>query len=495
MTSRLRWFDPLLIIVAASVVYYATIFHGWVLDDHHFIRMNPAVTEGAQLRLLTPVETQGGQFYRPLSIALMSVIFSIFGEIPAPFHLAGAIAHALVSALVGCLAGRLAGRGAGVIAGLLFAVLPVHVEAVASIANSTEVFASFFFVAALLTWTILGRRDHAPWVRAAGFVFVFALSLIGPLCKESAVVIPAALLALDRHPALRHRVPWGAIAGTLGVIAYMLLRRAAIEGMVVDSISDPLAARELPVRVMTVLWTVAQYARLLVLPLTFAADYGPPAFGHITAFEPAVAIGAAVVSGVAVGVAWGLWRGGGAGIGMVVFAAGMSLYMHVIPLGPMMAERFLYLPSVGFCVAVGVWTAWLGARVSRPAVVSLLVGSVLLGYGSIAATRNLDWRSSVALWEAELATHNGGSAFARANYGLALFWEDRPLEAVAALESAVYDEAVRTGYAMALGQVLATLDEPTQQQTLARVRERLGETDPRYVRLVDGLEGRATGTP
>jgi hypothetical protein len=495
MIGSLRWYDHLALALVAAVTFYAVIFHGWVLDDHHFIRMNDAVTGGVRLALFDTVQTQGGQFYRPVAIAVFSAVYALAGELPAAFHLLGGIAHVVASVLVGALGARLAGRFAGLMAGALFAVHPVHVEAVASIANSTEVFATVFVVAALLAWVVLGDPSRGRGWNVVGLVAVYVLALLGPLCKESGIMVVVALFAVERTARFRGRWPLGTLAGLMAVATYLLLRRAAVEGLVVSSITDFLANEPLATRVTTVLWTISQYARLLVFPVRFAADYGQPTFGAISSVTPQVVLGGLVLLGVGVTAVVGLVRGNVVTVGAIILGGTMALYLHVIPLGPLMAERFLYLPSVGFCLAAGAAFAQLREKLDQSPLVGVLGGILVATAGFVAASRNLDWHSSVELWEAEIATHNGGSAFARANYGLALYWEDRKVDAIAPLESAMYDETVRIGYAMALGQVLAHVDEATRLATIERVKQRLGEADPRYVLLIDGLEGRATGVP
>src|SRR2546422_8166242 len=77
--------------------------------------------------------------------------------------------------------------------------------------------------------------------------------------------------------------------------------------------------------------------------------------------------------------------------------------LNIIPIGALMGERLLYLPSVGFCLAAGAGTALLlgVARSARPMVAGA-VTVALLGLATKSLGRTADWRHPLTLYEAEL---------------------------------------------------------------------------------------------
>src|SRR5262245_10914761 len=110
------------------------------------------------------------------------------------FHIGNVALHAIASGLVGSLALRLGARPrAACAAGLLFAVLPVHAEAVASIENRKEILAMIFVAASVLlylvprAWTTIAAlvawalAMHAKEVAAVGLVL--ALPLVDVLAR------------------------------------------------------------------------------------------------------------------------------------------------------------------------------------------------------------------------------------------------------------------------------------------------------------------------
>jgi len=81
--------------------------------------------------------------------------------------------------------------------------------------------------------------------------------------------------------------------------------------------------------------------------------------------------------------------------------------LHIVPIGVLMAERLLYLPSVGFCLAVGAGAAWVSEHaVHRPGIAKVMWPATLAGvFLALAAkswVRNRDWRDGLALWQDEL---------------------------------------------------------------------------------------------
>ena len=192
-----RWLVALLVVVAVAS-FARTLLYGYILDDTSIIRGNPIVQSwaGVVAALTHPFWKEDGPsrsgLYRPLIIAIFTVIWNAGHKFAVWFHLFAVGLHAGATWLVWRLLRRGVGRWPALAAALWFAVHPVHVEAVASIANSSEVL--------VFTWTallalLLGRaneraaRESAiPWPAAAGIAVLYAAAV---LTKESGFVAPA----------------------------------------------------------------------------------------------------------------------------------------------------------------------------------------------------------------------------------------------------------------------------------------------------------------
>ncbi|HMB51965.1 MAG TPA: hypothetical protein VKU40_01525, partial [Thermoanaerobaculia bacterium] len=120
--------------LAAAAVYAATLGHGFVYDDVWKIQqVAPAAGSFDLSLLLRP---------RGLTHLVHQLDAALWGDRPFGFHLTNLLLHAVASALAALAARSLgAGRRAALLAGLLFALHPVHVEAVAQFTNRKDLLA------------------------------------------------------------------------------------------------------------------------------------------------------------------------------------------------------------------------------------------------------------------------------------------------------------------------------------------------------------------
>src|SRR5438105_9437983 len=116
------------------------------MDDLYIVVWNPLVhsIQGMWRGFAAPYwpPDLGGQMYRPLPLASFAMGWAIGGAHPLLFHTINLLWHAVVAVSVAALTRRLADMTAAFVAGLIFAVHPVHVEAVAHVVGLGEVMAA-----------------------------------------------------------------------------------------------------------------------------------------------------------------------------------------------------------------------------------------------------------------------------------------------------------------------------------------------------------------
>ena len=172
----------LAVALCAVVVYLGALWNKFALDDVPIIALNPLVVQpsGIWRAFIAPYWSAdfGGHMYRPLVIASFALDALVDGT--AWFHAVNLVWHAGAAVAVAALARRWLDTAGALVAGLLFAVHPVHVEAVANVVGRAELMATLFTVLAVYA-ALAGR--HPAWSAAAlGF---------GLLSKENAAVAPA----------------------------------------------------------------------------------------------------------------------------------------------------------------------------------------------------------------------------------------------------------------------------------------------------------------
>lgn len=468
--------------LAALVCYLNTIPNRFVFDDIRIVVENPMVTDpsiGIAERFTSHYwdhVTPSGNLYRPLTIESYALNHRVHGLDPRGFHLVNILLHAACSALVVLLAFRLGlPAGGAAAAGVLFASHPIHTEAVAGIVGRAELMAA---AAVLSAWVAhLGRPRP---LRVVGIPLLY---LAGLLSKENAVVLPALLAVGDMMPARRGRLAWrSAIPVYLGCLlvlaAWLSARALLMDPVEPGSISDsPFAGVPALQRILTALEVQGRYLWLLLAPLGLSADYS---FGQIplvtSAADPGVlAAAASLVLLLALGV-MSLRRGRLEGVCALGYLAAMAPVSNLfLPIGTVMAERLLYLPSVAFCMALpALWRGALGDRIraGRAAVAATCALTVL--YAALTIDRNRDWKDQLTLFTATVET-SPLSAKAHFNLGVALEESGRPQEALGHYLAAVEILPEMAGAHHNAGLLLASMDRP--EEALPRL-EQAATLDP-----------------
>lgn len=380
----------LTVALCAVVVYLGALWNQFALDDLAIIARNPLVSHASGIwrafaTSYWPPEL-GGRMYRPLVIATFAVDRLLDGT--TWFHAVNLLWNAAAAVAVTALARRWSDDAGGLAAGLLFAVHPVHVEAVANVVGRAELMAALFVALAV----------YAALVR--GFVVwsSFAWTL-GLLCKENAAVAPALiawgwLLGLarpERRQVARFVVSWVVVGALYGVVWVMLGHGAtqyqSVAPMFVGV--SPVAVR------LTAVHGLADVARLLVFPLTLRVDYSPDERTAVTSpVDPRFAAGVVclLLWAALLVVSWTRGRRLAAfGLGWAGIAL-LPVANLLYPTGVYVAERTLYLPSAGFVLAVTDWLAALPRAWLRP-----LVGALVLLTGIRTAARVPVWRDDASV--------------------------------------------------------------------------------------------------
>src|SRR5277367_5479774 len=363
----LRWSDTTLVAILLLVVcvcYGNVLLNSFVYDDGQQILRNPYVKSWKFVPQIfgTTVWSFVGRagttnYYRPLMTFSYLVLWKIFGPMPFGFHLFSLIMQCAVVVMM-FYAGRRLFQDDRIawFAALLFAVHPIHTEAVAWIAALPDLEAGFLLMLALWLLAAPGRKD---WKAELGVTLCFCLAL---LCKEPALMFaPLAvafehLAAADRaQTTLRQKMLRYAPLCVAGA-AYLLLR-VALFGNVAPVLQHPKISW--PEAIYSAFSLIVKYARLLLWPSRLSAFH--PFYPSTSLADPLVVGGVLII--IACIVAIFLLRKSAP-------AAAFSILWIGVILAPVLnarwmaanvlTERYLFLPSIGFCwlVAWGVARVW-----------------------------------------------------------------------------------------------------------------------------------------
>jgi protein O-mannosyl-transferase len=394
----------------ALLIYSDSFTAGFTLDNRGLLLEDPRIRQATKENLSLIFERtywwpygESG-LYRPVATLSYLFNYAILGDgtRPAGYHGVNFLLHFGNVLLVLALARRLIRRfWPAVLAALLWAVHPILTESVTNIVGRPDLLAGGAILGGLLAY--LRSAAATGWRRWAWLAGLMGITTIGVLSKETAVVIPA-VIALYELSFWKERRQWGSlvlgICASLPAILLMLsLRSAALAGlppMVFPSWDNPLAGADFWTAKLTALGIVGKYVAILLWPAHLSCDYSyaqiPLKLTAQSWCDWSLLIGAAVGAAIAFRAHRGAFFA--AGLAALAFLPTSNL---LFPIGTIMAERFLYLPSVAFAICLVVGAYALAARMRATWLASVVLAFIAAALAARTYVRNRDWRDDLSL--------------------------------------------------------------------------------------------------
>lgn len=417
-TPRLaREWGPLALVIGAAIIPYLNALGAdFTFDDLLAIRQSPLVTgplDGWGI-LATPLYP--GDLYRPLTLLSYALNEKLAPASARTFHAVNIGLHALVTALVFALGRRWCrSRPVALVAALLFAVHPVHTEAVTSIVGRAELLSALFGMLALVATLAAMASTRPGWDTLALVAFGAAV-----FSKESGItILPLVTLCRAAHrggslaPAVGRELRSGHWIPFLAVAGLFVLARTQVVGSLTSPIPPSaldnfLAYVPLQLRIRTACAVLTDYAGLLLVPLVLSADYSWSQVVPQASWASAPALcGVALLAGSLFGGLW--WARPNPRLSVLAVFPLVTLSLtgnFLFAIGTTKAERLLYLPSAGVALFVVALAAYLSPRrIMRPAWLALgLLAGVVVAFSARTWLRNRDWRDNLTLFAATVRT-------------------------------------------------------------------------------------------
>jgi tetratricopeptide (TPR) repeat protein len=383
-------------------------FVNW--DDHALIVNNPATESLAPSALLHIFTPELGRTYQPVRVLSYAIDRALWGVNPIGYHIVNTLLHTAAAILLFLALCRAlpklrpsapshSHRLVAIFAALLFALHPVNVEAVAWMSSRKYGLLAVFGFAAFLAF-VRGRA----WL-------TLVLTLFAMLSSPFGVTLPPLFVLFDCcrgqpvRALLRSHWPLILLELLMLPVLFLLLTDSGGGGIMRDY--PELSTGE---RLLTMLRCLSDYARNLVCPLWLNARY--PHVASTTLVEAKVLLGLLIIVAAAIFT----WRRLCAGDRVIPFCAAWAFVAwlpvsNLVPISTFMADRYLYLPAVGIFIAVAVAAEHLsrcGLRKHGTRNTLILAAILPLLLSVITVRRNADWRSSLSLWQASVATEMSG---------------------------------------------------------------------------------------
>jgi tetratricopeptide (TPR) repeat protein len=487
LTKRDRWQWAAVLIAACVLTYANGLGGGFTYDDKAIVRDNPRIRSPGNVPQIFATSYFGGPqgagtAYRPVLLLSYAVQWWVHGRQAVAFHAVNVLLHAGATLLLAALFLRIAIPPAAAFVGaLLFAVAPIHVEAVTSLVGRGEVLAAVFTLLylhlalrhfrhlsppGLLASDALAPPCHpevadAPeplWrrrersaslrmtrrfpLRLSRLAVLLAALLcyaLAVLTKESGSSAPALALLLFvfvEEGGWRERLGRAFVRGFpvfcgsgAALAGIFLLRRWVLGGFIkppgtgifeVENALFPLDPLPRAVNACVILF---RYLGRTVVPLHLSADESAWSIEVVSGRSP-LAIGAVLLlAGITAAALWRLCSRSPLALGFLFFCLTFLPASNLLfPIGTIFAERLAYLPSAGLCLAAGALIA--GSAASLPALTprrSRLVAAAVLLLGARTIVRNSVWWSDEGLFLNLVRT---APESAKAHYDIAYIWAD-----------------------------------------------------------------------
>jgi tetratricopeptide (TPR) repeat protein len=434
--NRLFYVQILFLVGVSFAIYSNTLLNSFVFDDIGQVLNNQWIRD---IRYINDIfisnvwefQGQATNYYRPIMHIIYMINYYVYGLNPLGFHLTNIFFHTAVSVLVFLMAVKLFGKfplenpntllNPSFIIGMLFVTHPIHTESVAWVAGLPDISFTFFYILSFYLYICLNNEKV--------FDFRFVLSLItfflAVLSKETAITLPIMLVAYDYiykgydiSYLYKYRIKHYSFYLFIMLI-YFLLRFYALGGVA------PVKVHVNANQVLGIFDTFplfVKYLEKLFLPvnLNVLHVYHPVK----SFFEIKVVSSIVITLLVAISIFFTSRRN------KIVL---LSFLLICVPLVPALyfpalniryynsfAERYLYLPSVGFVFLLYYMVYFIvNSRKHHPLVVNIIFILLVMAYSVGSINRNATWREEYILWKDSIKK-SPESSLAQYNYGIAL---------------------------------------------------------------------------
>lgn len=393
-----------LLIFLSATPYLNTLNGSFVYDDAEMVLENRNVTGRTtvyQVFFDKQVMTFSGEIYRPLRDISYRIDYLIGGKEPFVYHLSNVLLH-IIATLVVYWFFTLLFKGGPVplLAAAFFAVHPLHTESVAWVKGRDDILFTLFYLLSFIMY--LKHESIGGWKGGLYFLASISLFILSLFSKELSVTLPltiALYLMIFKGSKFYTLIPFFIISAMyIGLRTYVLGQVAQQGGYWGGSFLATM---------LTMTKGVAQYVRLSFLPINQCADYLFPVSTWVDSdvmlflFFLSICFTLLFIYRDK----YTLWGG-------LFFFVSLLPVLNIVPIKIIIAERFLYLPLVGFCIVLASTLCKMFPGERNLRIVSMII---VCFFFILAVQRNHVWNNEYSLWSDTIKKSPGNS---RAHYGL-----------------------------------------------------------------------------
>jgi tetratricopeptide (TPR) repeat protein len=397
-------------------VFANTLSNDFVFDDESVILSDPTITKLSSIpKYFTAQEGFHkviGRYYRPVVSTSYAIDCAIWGLKPFGFHLTNVLIHVLNTLLVFRFlqlilekkkekiskenTKNISGIGA-----LIFAVHPIHAEAVSWVSGRTDSLAFTFFIASFIYYlkcsNIISRNNKRLF-----FFFSFIFYILALLAKEMAITLPLVIVSYDfliekyNMAKIKEKLKIYSVFITISII-YAIVRWFILKDVPERETYYYFYAKDFSTTFFTMLQTIPLYLRLMVFPVGLVYHYSGY-MPYVNSFQSnGVIVASAIVSIIILLTILFLKKQSLISYSFIYFFVTLSPVLNIIPTMNFVAERFLYIPSIALILLIVYVFCRLDFRRFRTAIFSVSFLIILI-LGILTVIRNTDWKNNDSLF-------------------------------------------------------------------------------------------------
>lgn len=428
--------------IIAFLLYVNTLGHEFTVDDTLVTSKNKFTTQGfAGLDEIFTKPYRAGFWdrkeglYRPLSVAMFAVEWSVAGDNPFLGHLINVLLYAVTAMLTVSVTRRiLKGFSPWIIvfASFLYIVHPVHTEVVANIKSRDEILA---FLLGMTSLYALFRKQENPEASVKWTVISVAAFFLALFSKENALtwlgVLPLALWITGKETVAsltRKMIPYIACAVFFIACRFMVLNTVGSDYELMLINNSLVGANGFTEKFATAVSILGRYIMLMIAPVTLVFDYSYNTIPNIGLGDFRFLLSFLILGYALYYALKNLSARNPLSFGILFFTGTILLVSNIfILIEATMAERFIYTPSYGFCITAAILLASVfkmknANMVKAPSAFMTLCAVVLVLFSVRTVARNMDWKDNYTLLTKDVKS-NPNSARIRYAYGSALLFE------------------------------------------------------------------------
>ena len=411
--------STLIIVIFTLIIYGNSLYNKFSLDDHNVTYINQTVQKGIRAIpeiFATKYAVEGGLSYgyRPLTKATFAVEYALYGIKPAYSHFINIILYIITGLMLYRLLKKLLkdyNRYFPLLVTLLFLAHPLHTEVVASLKNREEIL-SFLFGLLMLSSIVRYVTANRPWQLLWAALFFILGILSKPTVGIFLVIVPLVLYFFTDTRPRKIVLLTGGVLLLFLVVALMpkLFISANIRPMMFYE--NPLFFdKSLWLRIGTGFFSLLYYLRLLIYPHPLLFYYGYDMIPVVNLANVWVIVSILFHFFIFIYAIIRIREKHLLSFAILLYLVMMSVYSNIVMPSPgIIAERYLYPASLGFCIAL-VWFIYKLLRIDPKAVevkkeklryVWLIMLLILVPYSVKTIVRNKDWRNYLTLYRHDL---------------------------------------------------------------------------------------------